>query len=77
MKNGSQGSAIAWATPARRAVRPSRSIARHLEPQALGMGGHVLHRDRPAEEALGRGRHRAADDRGGRLLGSAMAITSR
>ena len=33
------------------------------------MGRHVLHRDRPAEEAVGRGRHRAADDRGGRLLG--------
>ena len=41
----------------------------HLQPEALGVGRHVLHRDRPAEEAVGRGRHRAADDRGGRLLG--------
>jgi hypothetical protein len=32
------------------------------------VGRHVLHRDRPAEEAVRRSGHRAADDRSGRLL---------
>ena len=35
MKNGSHGSAIACATPARRAVRPRRSMLVTLEPEAL------------------------------------------
>ena len=42
MKNGSQGSAIAWATPARRAVRPSRSIVVTSSPRRCGVGRHVL-----------------------------------
>ena len=38
MKKGSQGSAIACATPARRAVRPSRSMRRHLEARGARPG---------------------------------------
>ena len=39
MKNGSHGSAIAWATPVRRAVRPSRSMLVTSRPRRCASAG--------------------------------------